>query len=143
MRLADWLVLAEGIEEADYIPLAPVNYEPACDTGRVKCRPDREMKVASTVAPVAKSPTDYPVGTKLKWRHATNPETYRVAIMTKHGPLQVKSLTDGGADCCFVTKYSYRGKLMTVRRLKKTLFKTTQDWFDSLPEGGYKSVERK
>jgi hypothetical protein len=36
-----------------------------------------------------------PVGTKYKWTHKTNPETYRVAIQTKDGILQVKAVTDG------------------------------------------------
>ena len=36
-----------------------------------------------------------PVGTKYKWTHKDNPETYRVAIQTKRGVLQVKSVNDG------------------------------------------------
>jgi hypothetical protein len=86
-----------------------------------------------------------PVGTKLKW--VLNQETYRVAIVTKKGVLQVKSVTDGGGDCheggCSCVPCSEialsGGRLPPWRRglpLKKTLFASEVEWRDSLPFGG-------
>lgn len=72
-----------------------------------------------------KASTEYPVRlerTKLKWVSKTNPETYRVAIVTKNGILQVKAVNDGKGECC--------GR----RRLKKTFFKDEAEWRDSLDE---------
>jgi hypothetical protein len=72
-----------------------------------------------------KESTEYPVRlerTKLKWVSKKNPETYRVAIVTKNGILQVKAVNDGMGDCC------------GQRRLKKTFFKNEAEWRDSLDE---------
>ena len=76
-----------------------------------------------------------PVGTKYKRTHKTNPETYRVAIQTKDGILQVKSVTDGVAeghddgckcDPCweFATKATWRPKMP----LKKVYFADLDAW---------------
>ena len=88
---------------------------------------------------------NHPVGTKLKW--VLNQETYRVAIVTKKGVLQVKSVTDGGGDCheagcscipCSEIRLS-GGLIPPWRRgrpLKKTLFASEAEWRNSLPLSG-------
>lgn len=87
----------------------------------------------------------HPVGTKLKW--VLNDETYRVAIVTKRGILQVKSVTDGAGDCheagctcvpCQEIALS-GGRLPPWRRglpLKKIGFASEEEWRDSLPPYG-------
>jgi hypothetical protein len=88
---------------------------------------------------------NHPVGTKMKW--ILNQETYRVAIVTKKGVLQVKSVTDGGGDChdadCSCVPCSEialsGGCLPPWRRgrpLKKTLFASETEWLNSLPPNG-------
>jgi hypothetical protein len=88
---------------------------------------------------------NHPVGTKLKW--VLNQETYRVAIVTKKGVLQVKSVTVGGGDCheagcscipCSEIRLS-GGLIPPWRRgrpLKKTLFASEAEWRNSLPLSG-------
>ena len=53
-----------------------------------------ELQTAEAL-PAVPSALARPVGTKYKWTHKDNPETYRVAIQTKTGVLQVKSVNDG------------------------------------------------
>jgi hypothetical protein len=85
---------------------------------------------------------------KLKWMSNTNAETYRIAVVTKKGILEVKSVTDGACDChnthncsckpCREIRLS-RGQLPAWRArapLKKTFFPTEAAWRASLPEGG-------
>jgi hypothetical protein len=94
---------------------------------------------------------NHPVGTKLKW--ILNQETYRVAIVTKKGVLQVKSVTDGGGDChdagCSCVPCSEialsGGRLPPWRRgapLKKVLFASEAEWRNSLPSNGEIRVTR-
>lgn len=90
-----------------------------------------------------------PVGTKIKW--VLNEETYRVAVVTKKGVLQVKAVTDGGADCheagckcnpCSEIALS-GGAIPPWRRgrpLKKTFFASEADWHNSLPVTHYSCV---
>jgi hypothetical protein len=79
--------------------------------------------------------------TKLKWISASNPETYRVAIVTKDGVLQVKSVTDGGGDChcencTCVPCWEYRnGAAWRSLPLNKVLFEDEMAWRETLPEG--------
>jgi hypothetical protein len=94
---------------------------------------------------------NHPVGTKLKW--ILNQETYRVAIVTKKGVLQVKSVTDGGGDChhagcscrpCGEIALS-GGRLPPWLRsapLKKVLFASEAEWRNSLPSNGQVTVTR-
>jgi hypothetical protein len=67
------------------------------------------------------------IGTKFKWISESNLETYRVAIKTKNGILQVKSLTDGGAECD--RSHTVGG----VYPLLKTFFQDETAWRNSLP----------
>jgi hypothetical protein len=66
--------------------------------------------------------------TKLKW--ILNSNNYCVAIVTKKGILQVKSVTDGISDS--VVTYTVGGKYP----LKKKLFVDEATWRASLPDGG-------
>lgn len=70
----------------------------------------------------ARASISLPIGTKFKWIEAGNPETYRVAIQTKDGVLQVKSVTNGGGDC------DNRGKL------KLTHFADEYEWRNTIDE---------
>ena len=84
--------------------------------------------------------------TKLKW--VLNPETYRVAVATKDGILEVKNVSDGSGDChnykvcaclpCKEVRIS-GGRLPPWRKglpLVKTIYDTEAAWRESLPEGG-------
>lgn len=74
------------------------------------------------------------IGTKFKW--ILNEETYRVAIQTANGVLQVKSVTDGGGevhdDACYCNRCLYSTRLP----LKQTLFADEDAWRATLPHGG-------
>ena len=80
------------------------------------------------------------VGTKFKW--VLSDDTYRVAIQTANGVLQVKSVTDGGGEvhdanckCMPCAYYKYN-----PRPLKRTPFKDYSDWLKSLPKGGKTTI---
>ncbi len=108
MKYADWFILA-GQEP---IPLASMT---------------PKLPITTTSA--------IDIGTKFKW--ILNEETYRVAIQTKEGVLQVKSVMDGAGDvhsdacCCDRCLYG-TGRLP----LKQTLFVNEDSWRASLPRGG-------
>jgi hypothetical protein len=79
-----------------------------------------------------------PERTKLKWVSIENPETYRIAIVTNKGILQVKSVTDGGGEChedkcpCAPCWEFHHNAPWRRRPLKKTFFATLNDWYKSL-----------
>ncbi|NBO56528.1 MAG: hypothetical protein EBU84_18485 [Actinobacteria bacterium] len=169
MKLADWIILADGatIQEefipvpkdgaahsasgAEFIPLPPTEIiSPESETARVNRwrwrRGLRSLPVASaTPLPTASAAPPPAIGSKLRW--TLGPETYRVAIMTAKGVLQVKSVTDGAgevhpaATCECLTCRELRQWAPTWPRrpLKKTLFADEAAWRASLPTGG--SVE--
>jgi hypothetical protein len=95
-------------------------------------------------------------GTKLKWISGLNPETYRVAVVTKKGILEVKRVTDGAGYChdylactcrpCSEMALSHKlGIAMppwqTQAPLVKTFFETEADWRGSLPTWGNLTIE--
>jgi len=88
--------------------------------------------------PIPKLPMQNPlaIGAKIKW--VLNEETYRVAIQTANGLLQVKSVTDGGAevhdDACDCNRCIYSTNIRLP--LKTTLFANEDEWRASLPSGG-------
>jgi hypothetical protein len=97
--------------------------------------------LAKKVTPLPPPPR---VGSKMRW--TLNEETYRVAVQTKKGILQVKSVTDGAGEChddgcscvpCaeirMVPPPPWRG---SRRPLKLTFFADEAAWKASLPEGG-------
>ena len=122
MKLADWLILADGAKIQEFTPL------PA----------------ASAPLPVAAPPPA--IGSKLRWTLDAN--TYRVAIMTAKGLLQVKSVTDGAGEfhpttcreCRPCKELAMTPPAPWARRpLKQTMFADEAAWRASLPTGG--SVE--
>ena len=83
------------------------------------------------------------VGDKLKWE--LNDETYRIAVFTKKGLLEVKNVEDGGAavhnnDCtcspCSDYKMVPRAPWQPRLPLAKAFFETESAWRASLPQGG-------
>jgi hypothetical protein len=122
MKLADWLILADGAKIQEFTPL------PA----------------ASAPLPVAAPPPA--IGSKLRWTLDAN--TYRVAIMTAKGLLQVKSVTDGAGEfhpttcreCTPCKELAMTPPAPWARRpLKQTMFADEAAWRASLPTGS--SVE--
>jgi hypothetical protein len=96
----------------------------------------------------AKAWKPYATGTKFKW--IGDEETYRVAIKTKNGILEVKRVSDGAGYChdymvckcrpCSDMALSHKlGVAMppwqTQAPLKKTFFATELDWRTTLPSG--------
>lgn len=88
------------------------------------------------------------IRTKLKWVSELNPESYRVAVVTKDGILEVKRVTDGGGYChdyktcgcnsCAEIRVS-GGRLPPWLKgvpLVKTFYETEAAWCADLPFGG-------
>jgi hypothetical protein len=121
MKLADWIILADGARiQEEFIPLP------------------KQADAASDITPTPPPPA---IGTKFRW--TLNAENYRVAIMTAKGFLQVKSVTDGAgevhpATCECLTCRELRKWAPTWPRrpLKKILFADEAAWLVSLPTGG-------
>lgn len=104
------------------------------------------VPAAAAPLPAASAAPPPAIGSKFRW--ALNGETYRVAIMTAKGLLQVKSVTDGGGEVHPTTcRECTRCKELAmspaapwaIRPLKKTMFADEAAWRASLPTGG--SVE--
>lgn len=80
------------------------------------------------------------VGDKLKWE--LNDETYRIAVFTKKGLLEVKNVKDGGAavhndckcDACW--EFNHNAPWRPRLPLAKAFFETESAWRASLPQGG-------
>jgi hypothetical protein len=141
MWLADWLILAEGGEQEDYIPLAPANtvqqgefddlppLVPLNDAEVNKFWADLGRRSAELEVKRQIPRPRRPIGTKLKWISNDNNETYRVAIVTKDGICQVKAISEGGADC-------YYDDTTGKRYLTKRTFDSEASWLEALPQGG-------
>jgi hypothetical protein len=69
------------------------------------------------------------VGSKFKWISDTNPQTYRIAVMTAKGLLQVKSVVE---NCIVCDTSRYVGNNYP---LIKKLFADEAEWRASLPQG--------
>jgi hypothetical protein len=115
IKLEDWLILAEGDQQEEYIPLP-------------KEEPKEEPKVAEPQEPFLE------VGTKMTW--TLGPETYRIAVQTAKGILQVKSVTDGGGEIDRFGPLAQYGHYP----LLKTPFASYTDWLKSLPPGGKTTI---
>ena len=139
MPLADWLILAEGQQQEDFIPIPPNNTQvqeefddlpplvPMNDVQVNQFWADLGRRSAQLEAERKPSPPKRAIGTKLKW--ILDDETYRVAIITKDGICQVKAITEGGGDCYYDHK---TGK----RYLTKRTFDSEASWLNSLPRDG-------
>ena len=103
MKYADWLILAYSEPIVVSVPI-----------------PTSAMK---------NSLSD--IGTKFKW--ILNEETYRVAIQTADGVLQVKSVTDGGGDVhndacdCNRCLYNTSGRLPLTTPMQEGTLKQRND----------------
>ena len=98
--------------------------------------------LASAAEPVPKQvlPQRH-VGDKIKWE--LNEETYRIAVFTDKGLLQVKSITDGGAEthskdcnCGPCWEHNHNAPWRPRLPLAKAFFETESAWRASLPQGG-------
>ena len=114
MKLDDWLLMNGDVKVVNDTPLVSVGSA---------AQAEQEPAPAPAPAPLPKRP----VGTKLRW--VLGEETYRIAIATANGILQVKSVTDGEGDCN-PNFSSFRNML------KKTFYTTEEEWRASLPQGG-------
>jgi len=157
MKLADWIILADGAKiQEEYIPvpkneaavpLPPTEIiSPAEATARANLAHAGAMWAAAYAeqsAAAAPAAAPAAIGTKFRW--TLSPETYRVAIMTSKGLLQVKSVTDGGGevhpvtcrDCTPCRELAMTPPAPWARRpLTKTMFADEAAWRASLPAGG-------
>ena len=96
----------------------------------------------STPIPGLPADEPTPIGTTFEWRMGR--ETYRTAVKTDNGLLQVKSVTDGGGychddNCECVPCWNYRN-MSGVKPLKEVLFPNEDSWRASLPKGGFVTV---
>jgi hypothetical protein len=116
MKLEDWLIISGDVKVMKDESFVSVGSEPA----------PAPVEQEQEAAPLPQRP----VGTKLRW--VLGEETYRIAIATANGILQVKCVADGAGDCLpRETTYSWERA-----KLKKTLFTTEEEWRASLPQGG-------
>ena len=113
MKLEDWLLISSDVQVLKDMPLVSVDSASA----------QQELPPA----PLPKRP----VGTKLRW--VLGEETYRIAIATADGILQVKSVTDGAGECLPLPAGAYSWQRA---KLKKVMFLTEEEWRSSLPQGG-------
>ena len=138
MKLADWLILADGARiQEEFIPLPKEGA--AHSASGAEFIPLPAASVASIPAPPPPA-----IGSKFRWTLDTN--TYRVAIMTAKGLLQVKSVTDGAdevhpttcRECTPCKELAMTPPAPWARRpLKKTMFADEAAWRASLPTGGF------
>jgi hypothetical protein len=133
MWLADWLVLANGQEQEDYIPLAKEEFDdlpPLIPLNDIQVNEIWTELGRRSAELEAQSKPAYPkrsIGTKLKW--VLDNETYRVAIVTKEGICEVKAITEGGSD-------SYFDSQANKYYLTKRTFDSEGSWRNALPQGG-------
>lgn len=124
MKLEDWIILADGaLITEELIPL-----------------PQSDDEQPSQTVPEVKPLVN---GAKLRWTLSN--ETYRVAVQTEKGVLQVKSVTDGAGEChddgcpcgtCAQLRMVPPPPWITRRPLKQVLFADEAAWKASLPNSG-------
>jgi hypothetical protein len=90
---------------------------------------DEHINALSKQLNQVRKPAIVLIGSKFKWISASNNQTYRIAIMTANGLLQVKSVVEGTVECD--TSRSIGG----THPLIKTLFANEAEWRASLPQG--------
>ena len=142
MKLADWLILADGARiQEEFIPLPKEGAAHSASGAEFIPVPKEGAVAPLPAASVAPPPA---IGSKFRWTLDAN--TYRVAIMTAKGLLQVKSVTDGGGEvhpttcreCTPCKELAMTPPAPWARRpLKKTMFADEAAWGASLPTGGF------
>ena len=122
MKLEDWLLISGDVKVINEAPFVPVGYMPAAAPVQQESVPEP--------APLPQRP----VGTKLRW--VLHADTYRIAIATANGILQVKAVNDRVSDCLpNETTRSWQ-----LAKLKKAMFATEEEWRASLPNGGQVTI---
>ena len=128
MKLEDWLILA-GDDIVVLSKKVQTQVQPQPQPVQVQPQPvqvqenqpaqvQENQPAQEQPQPVQEKPAA--IGSKFRW--GLNHTNYRVAIMTKNGFLQVKSVTDG------VTQKD------TIGRVKTTMFPNEAAWRASLPQ---------
>lgn len=92
------------------------------------------LETAAAAAAAAAELSSPAVGTKFKWVSETNPDTYRIAVVTNKGFLQVKSVTENAVESD--TTRTIGGNHPLIRKL----FTDEAAWRASLPGGGTTDV---
>jgi hypothetical protein len=124
MKLTDWIILADGAKiQEEFIPVPKNGTAHSASGAEFIPVPQQKLAVPQQNPPA--------LGAKFRW--TLNPETYRIAIMTTNGLLQVKSVTDGGGECD--TSRTVGGTYPLIKKM----FADEAEWRASLPAGG--SVE--
>ena len=138
----------ESLLEADRLLMSsplPSSSPPAAPEPAAQASASRppELRFPPPLASAAE-PAPLPqrhVGDKIKWE--LNEETYRIAVFTDKGLLQVKSITDGGAqththdcNCGPCWEYNHSAPWRPRLPLAKAFFETESAWRASLPHGG-------
>jgi len=147
MKLADWLILADGARiQEEFIPVPKDGAAHSASGAEFIPLPAASAPISAPSTPVP-APPPPAIGSKLRWTLDAN--TYRVAIMTAKGLLQVKSVTDGAGEvhpttcreCRPCKELAMTPPLPPLPRrpLKQTMFADEAAWRASLPTGG--SVE--
>lgn len=146
MKLADWIILADGARiQEEFIPLPKEGDAHSASGAEFTPLPAASAPISAPSTPVP-TPPPAPVGSKFRWTLDTN--TYRVAIMTVKGLLQVKSVTGGASEvhpttcreCRPCRELAMTPPAPWARRpLKRDMFADEAAWRASLPTGG--SVE--
>jgi hypothetical protein len=135
MKIADWTVLATM-----QTPPPPTPEQPIKEEDPVYFSYYEDTKIKNIPAY-----TERYEGTKFKWILDKN--NYRVAIQTKKGVLQVKSVTDGGGDvhthCNCIPCWEYHSNAPWRPRLplNKKFFANYEEWVKSLPPDGKITIE--
>jgi hypothetical protein len=148
---ADILDAAEmRFNDADYESLKAERERTEADTQRAEAYQvyynlnielqTAEAEAAAAAAEAAVAAFKRPVGTKYKWTHKNIPDTYCVAIQTKQGVLQVKSVVRGvpelhedecGCGPCW--EFENNAPWRPKKPLKQKLFADLAAWDDTLP----------
>ena len=142
MKLADWIILADGAKiQEEYIPLPKEGDAHSASGAEYIPVPAASAPLHDAASDITPAPPPPAIGTRFHW--TLGPETYRVAIMTAKGLLQVKSVTDGAGEvhpatceCLPCRQLRQWAPTWPGRPLKKTLFADEAAWRASLPTGG-------
>jgi hypothetical protein len=144
---------ARNASGAEYIPLSSTPAPPPAPSSSLPTAEARAqanlahagaMWAAAYAAPMVSVVQQNPAVIGAKFRWTLNNETYRVAIMTAKGVLQVKSVIDGAGDvhpttcpCTPCRELAMTPPAPWARRpLTKTMFADEAAWRASLPAGG-------
>ena len=127
MKLEDWLIISGDVKVMKDEPFVGVS------VGFAPAPAPAPVEQEQEAAPPLPLP-QRPVGTKLRW--VLSEETYRIAIATANGILQVKCVADG--EGCWSARENTNS--WERPKLKKRMFPTEEEWRASLPQGGQVTI---